>query len=80
MNENLVGLYAPFLETKIFKEILQLVKENSEGNIWLTGGYIYRNLASVLYGTEPYEYDIDFTVEHKNKTLKQVEGWRIEKI
>ena len=37
-----------------------------------------KNLASALYATIPYEYDFDFIVEHKNKELKQVDGWDIQ--
>lgn len=78
MNPDLVTLFKPFLSNPVFKETLSLVRQNSEGKIWLIGGYLYKNLASALYGSNPYEYDIDFIVEHKNQTLKEVPGWNIQ--
>jgi len=78
MNSELTELFKPFLRNKAFQETLYLVRENSQGKIWIMGGFVYKNLASALYGTLPYEYDIDFVVEHKNKELKKVDGWNIE--
>lgn len=78
MKKEFEMIFKPFLQKKNFKEVLELVKMNSHGKIWITGGFIYRNIISVLYGTDPYEYDIDFVVEHRNKELKDVPGWNIE--
>lgn len=64
-----------FLENPSFQDALELVKMNSEGKIWVIGGYVYKNLASTLYGITPYEYDIDFIVEKRNKELPVVPGW-----
>jgi len=47
-----------YLEDPIFLEILELVKQNSKGKIWLMGGFLYRNLVSALYGGEIYNYDM----------------------
>lgn len=70
--------FTPYLEDSVFKEVLDLVKQNSRGKIWLVGGFLYKNLASELYGGEIYNFDIDFIVEERNDTLKEVVGWRLE--
>jgi len=67
-----------YLEDPIFLEILELVKQNSKGKIWLMGGFLYRNLVSALYGGEIYNYDIDFIVEQRNEILKEILGWEIQ--
>jgi hypothetical protein len=77
MKTKLAEMFKPFLENLAFKETLSLVEQNSQGKIWIIGGFLYKNLASALYGITPYEYDIDFIVEHKNKELKKVDGWNI---
>ncbi|SRR3989344_3716258 len=68
----------PFLKDEIFLEVLDLVKQNSKGKIWIIGGFVYKNLANALYGGEIYNYDIDFIVEERNDTLKEVSGWQIQ--
>jgi hypothetical protein len=77
MRKELVELFKPYLENPKFKEVLKLVKMNSKGKIWIIGGYLYKNLASALYGIPPYDYDIDFIVEEKNEILKNIPGWQI---
>jgi hypothetical protein len=76
--ESLEDIFKPYLENRTFQEIFSLVKQNSSGKIWLTGGFVYRNLAAALYGGEPYEKDIDFIVERRNDVLHEVVGWKIE--
>ena len=78
MEINLVKIFKPFLDNPIFKETSSLVEQNSQGKIWIIGWFVYKNLASSLYGTVQYEYDIDFIVEHKNEILKKVDDWNIE--
>jgi hypothetical protein len=78
MKKSLADKFQPFLENLTFKDVLDLVKQNSQGKIWIIGGFLYKNLASALYNIPPYEYDIDFIVEHKNKELKKVDGWEIQ--
>jgi len=61
-----------------FNISLDLVKQNSNpGKIWLIGGYIYRNLANLLYGTacKPAK-DYDFIVENHRKVRNLPKGWR----
>ena len=70
--------FKPYLENSVFLEILDLVKKNSRGRIWVTGGFVYRNLVAALYGGNTYSYDIDFIVENRNESLKEIPGWSIE--
>ncbi len=68
----------PYLKDQIFLEVLDLVERNSRGKIWLTGGYLYRNLITAIYGGETYNYDIDFIVEERSETLQVIPGWNIK--
>lgn len=67
-----------YLEDEVFLEVLDLVKQNSKGKVWIIGGFVYKNLANVLYGGEIYNYDIDFIVEEKNDMLKEINSWEIQ--
>ncbi len=73
--KSLENSFEIFLKNPSFQEALELVRMNSEGKIWIIGGYVYKNLASALYGTSAYEYDIDFIVEKRNDELLEVPGW-----
>ena len=57
--ENFTAKFKPYLKDQKFLEVFDLVEQNSKGKIWLIGGFIYKNLASSLYGGEIYNYDID---------------------
>lgn len=70
--------FAPYLKDQVFLEVLDLVKQNVKGKIWIIGGFLYKNLASILYGGEIYNYDIDFIVEERNDILKEISGWEIQ--
>lgn len=67
-----------YLKDPVFLEVLGLVQKNSTGRIWLIGGFLYKNLANILYGTGKYSYDIDFLVENRQDNLVDVSGWNIE--
>src|SRR3989344_5158038 len=60
-----------------FVEVLDLVKENSNGKIWIIGGFLYKNLARLLYGGDMYDEDIDFVVEQREEKIKEKPGWSI---
>lgn len=66
------------IRDSVFLEILNLVKQNSTGRIWIIGGFVYKNLVASLYGGEFYNYDIDFIVEQRDDVLKEVAGWQIQ--
>lgn len=60
-----------------FREALRMVKRNSEGRIWLTGGGVSRSLAYLLYGTKPEKTDFDFIVD-KIRLPYSLEGsWEV---
>lgn len=68
---------------KNYDEAFSIVKTNSvNGNIWVIGGLVYRNIVSGLYRKQEDEvYDFDFIVENPVK-LKQINlpsGWEITK-
>lgn len=69
-----------YLRDPVFLEILDLVKQNSKGKIWIIGGFVYKNLTSALNVNKDkvYNYDIDFIVEEKNDPIKEIPGWKIE--
>jgi tRNA nucleotidyltransferase/poly(A) polymerase len=60
-----------------FDEIISIVKNNSQGNIYLVGGTVSRTLASELYGGKQKNQDFDFVVDVLNDELKIPEGWTV---
>ena len=54
---------------------LRLVQQNSRGRIWVIGGFVFRNLASRLYGTPIQKSDYDFMVEQMEPHLRLPQGW-----
>jgi hypothetical protein len=59
-----------------FKEAKEIVKKNSEGNVWLIGGFIYRNIVAGLYGTEKPKIDLDFIIQKPIEKFILPEGWK----
>jgi hypothetical protein len=77
--ENLSQKFLPYTKDPVFLEVLDLVKQNSKGKIWVIGGYVYKNIINSINNIDKiYNYDIDFIVEERNNDLKEVSGWRIE--
>lgn len=69
-----------YLKDPVFIEVFNLVKINSEGKVYLMGGFLYKNIANYLYGEKKvYNYDIDFFVDKRNNEILPVKGWKIEK-
>jgi len=61
---------------EVFKESLELVKEYSQGKIWLMGSYLYGNLIKFVYGkelnlTKQLYRDIDFLAEGVEKEVNK---------
>ena len=48
---------------------------NSRGNSWLIGGFVYRNIASSLYGTERAKADLDFIIERSPDNILLAKFW-----
>jgi len=47
-----------------------IIQQNGVGNMWLIGGYVYRNIVWQLYGQDiPVEADLDFIVEDRKKVI-----------
>ena len=60
-----------------FKEAIDIVKSNSEGKIWLIGGFVCRCIIQDLYNVKmPEGVDLDFIVE-KTSQIKLPIGWEI---
>ncbi|MCK4650053.1 NUDIX domain-containing protein [Candidatus Pacearchaeota archaeon] len=64
-------------EIQEYKEIISLVKENSEGNIYIIGGAVSRTLARELYGGSQETNDFDFVVDKLNEKITASEGWEV---
>ena len=60
-----------------YQKALEIVKKNSAGRIWLIGGALSRELASILHGGTVNEYDFDFVVENANDKVVLPKDWRI---
>ena len=60
-----------------FVDALSIVQNNSSGEIWLIGGFLYRNLVNGSYGNcEKPAKDFDFIVENADESIVLPEGWR----
>lgn len=77
INEDLLSKsFANYLEesSDVFKESLELIKEYSQGKVWLMGGYLYGNFIKFVYGKDPnltkqFYRDIDFLAEDVKKEV-----------
>lgn len=58
-----------------FNEAIEIVKKNSTGNIWMIGGFVYRNIISNLHGIKKPKIDLDFIVEKINENLTLPNNW-----
>lgn len=65
--------YPEFIEAK------EIAKKNSKGNLFLIGGFIYRNIAANLYGTKKPEIDLDFISEKISEDIFLPERWKLSK-
>src|SRR3989338_10843972 len=52
-----------------FLEAGVLATQNTHGKVWLIGGFVYKNLAHLLYDTPPAEGDLDFIIEQPAKLI-----------
>ncbi len=58
-----------------FHEVLTILKKLVSSNIWLIGGFVYRNIAKELYGTSKPNVDLDFIIEKPDQNLTFPLGW-----
>ncbi len=62
-----------------FKEAVEIIKKNSEGGIWLMGGFVFRSIVENIYGVPMSKNaDLDFIVENP-KEIKVPDDWVIKK-
>lgn len=75
-------LYRRFLRgNQQFEEVYEIAKKNSRGNVWIIGGYFYRNLAKMIYGESvkvPEHLDIDFLLEGQVRDVYEPDGWKLK--
>lgn len=62
-----------------YNEAVAILRNNDVRRIWLIGGFVYRTIASNLYGTEPPKIDLDFIIDHTPENPTLPIGWWIEK-
>jgi hypothetical protein len=76
------NIYKLFLRgNQQFEEAYEIAKRNSKGNVWIIGGYFYRNLAKKIYGESvqiPEHVDIDFLLEGQIRDVYEPEGWKLK--
>jgi hypothetical protein len=59
-------------------EGIEIIRKNSQGKIWLMGSFVYKNIASAMYGIPKPEVDLDFLVEHPVGSFSLPKGWSVE--
>lgn len=64
-------------DCKQFTEASDIVKKNSFGKAWLIGGFVYRTIASQLYGLPKPDVDLDFIVENHVSDFDLPDGWAV---
>lgn len=62
-------------EAADYQEAFGLVRENSEGGIWLIGGTVYRTLVQSVYGLGKTGKDFDFLVDRATQVTSLPKGW-----
>lgn len=77
--EELAEKFGYFIRNdKAYQPIQKIVMDNSKrGGVWLIGGYVYRNLIKLVYGTNGHKQpkDYDFLVEEPKKEMILPFGW-----
>jgi len=77
MNNNFTKLFLTSIENNIeFQEIMDIIQDNSCGDFWLIGGFVYRSVASELYGIKKPMVDLDFIVEKPTEKIVFPASWK----
>lgn len=58
-----------------FQEAIEVIRQNSVGDFWLIGGFVYRTLAQEMYGVPRPSVDLDFIVETPVRKPFLPMGW-----
>ncbi len=64
-------------ECEDFLEAVDIIKGNSSGKAWLVGGFVYRTIASQLYGLSNPIVDFDFIIQDSINDFNLPPGWRV---
>lgn len=61
-----------------YEEIINIGMKNSEGNLWILGGFVYRLIIEEIYGRELRKggVDIDFVAEELSERPYIPRGWK----
>ncbi len=70
--------FAVLSQDEKYPEILDLIKQNSAGNIWIIGGLVYKTIAGFLQGITPQIKDYDFVVEQSIPEIIVPKSWRVK--
>ncbi len=62
-------------DNKDFEESVHVVKSNSQGRLWMIGGFVYKTIISELYGNKKPELSLRFFVEKPNENIKSYGWW-----
>jgi hypothetical protein len=63
----------------LYQQAEKVVQQNSHGQIWLIGGFIFRNLAHLMYSLPKSEkIDFDFLADQVKSDLSVPSGWEIK--
>jgi hypothetical protein len=67
-------------DSSYFLQAIEIARANSGGNIWIIGGFVFRNLAAALYSGVEYHSDIDLVSDIAlNTELRCPIGWSMRK-
>lgn len=77
MNNDFTKLFLTSIKNNIeFQEIMDIIQDNSHGDFWLIGGFVYRSIASELYRIKKPMVDLDFIVEKPTEKILFPNSWR----
>lgn len=62
-------------DDNVYYESLSIARMNTQGKIWVVGGFVYRTLAARLYGTPLAIKDMDFLAERLADSMVVPVGW-----
>ncbi|MBI2103161.1 hypothetical protein HYT55_04935 [Candidatus Woesearchaeota archaeon] len=68
--------HAGIQNSEEFREALDIAQKNSYGYLWLVGGFLYRTVATELYGITKPVVDVDFVAEVIAEDFFIPEGWK----
>lgn len=61
-----------------YAEALQLVYNNSEGDVWLVGGMLYKTIVRMEYGIDAPALDVDLVISKAKPSIDLPAVWTLE--